>query len=191
MMRPETGRDNRAAPPRLPLPRANCRRKRQPPAPPRRFSAAGRIEGWRASCETIPAGSPARSAGGRRRTRMVAPDREAEPMKKIEAIIKPFKLDEVKDALHEIGLQGLTVVEAKGFGRQKGHTELYRGAEYVVDFLPKVKIELVVADDLVDRAIEAIQQAARTGRIGDGKIFVTDIHDVIRIRTGERGEDAV
>ena len=97
----------------------------------------------------------------------------------------------MKDALHEIGLQGLTVVEAKGFGRQKGHTELYRGAEYVVDFLPKVKIELVVADDLVDRAIEAIQQAARTGRIGDGKIFVTDIHDVIRIRTGERGEDAV
>ncbi|HYI84886.1 MAG TPA: P-II family nitrogen regulator [Acetobacteraceae bacterium] len=112
-------------------------------------------------------------------------------MKKIEAIIKPFKLDEVKDALHEIGLQGLTIVEAKGFGRQKGHTELYRGAEYVVDFLPKVKIELVVADDLVDRTIEAIQQAARTGRIGDGKIFVTDIHDVIRIRTGERGEDAV
>ena len=122
---------------------------------------------------------------------MVAPDREAEPMKKIEAIIKPFKLDEVKDALHEIGLQGLTVVEAKGFGRQKGHTELYRGAEYVVDFLPKVKIEVVCADDLVDRAIEAIQQAARTGRIGDGKIFVTDVHDVIRIRTGERGEDAV
>ena len=112
-------------------------------------------------------------------------------MKKGEAVIKPFKLDEVKDALHEIGLQGLTVVEAKGFGRQKGHTELYRGAEYVVDFLPKVKVELVVADDLVDRAIEAIQQAARTGRIGDGKIFVTDVHDVIRIRTGERGEDAV
>jgi nitrogen regulatory protein P-II 1 len=112
-------------------------------------------------------------------------------MKKIEAIIKPFKLDEVKDALHEIGLQGLTVVEAKGFGRQKGHTELYRGAEYVVDFLPKVKIELVCANDLVDRAIEAIQQAARTGRIGDGKIFITDISDVVRIRTGERGEDAV
>ncbi len=112
-------------------------------------------------------------------------------MKKIEAIIKPFKLDEVKDALHEIGLQGLTVVEAKGFGRQKGHPELYRGAEYVVDFLPKVKIEVVCADDLADRAIEAIQQAARTGRIGDGKIFVTDVHDVIRIRTGERGEDAV
>ena len=112
-------------------------------------------------------------------------------MKKIEAIIKPFKLDEVKEALQEVGLQGITVIEAKGFGRQKGHTELYRGAEYVVDFLPKVKIELVCADDLADRAIEAIQQAARTGRIGDGKIFVTDIHDVVRIRTGERGDDAV
>ena len=112
-------------------------------------------------------------------------------MKKIEAIIKPFKLDEVKDALHEIGLQGLTVVEAKGFGRQKGHTELYRGAEYVVDFLPKVKIELVCADDLVDRAIEAIQQAARTGRIGDGKIFVLPVEQAIRIRTGETGDDAV
>jgi nitrogen regulatory protein P-II 1 len=114
-----------------------------------------------------------------------------EPMKKIEAIIKPFKLDEVKDALHEIGLQGLTVVEAKGFGRQKGHTELYRGAEYVVDFLPKVKIEVVCGDDMLDRAVEAIQAAARTGRIGDGKIFVSDIQEVIRIRTGERGEDAV
>jgi nitrogen regulatory protein P-II 1 len=112
-------------------------------------------------------------------------------MKKIEAIIKPFKLDEVKDALHEIGLQGLTVIEAKGFGRQKGHTELYRGAEYVVDFLPKVKIEVVCADDMLDRAVEAIQTAARTGRIGDGKIFVSDIAEVIRIRTGERGEDAV
>ncbi len=114
-----------------------------------------------------------------------------EPMKKIEAIIKPFKLDEVKDALHEIGLQGLTVVEAKGFGRQKGHTELYRGAEYVVDFLPKVKIEVVCADDLAERAIEAITTAARTGRIGDGKIFVSDVQEVVRIRTGERGEDAV
>jgi nitrogen regulatory protein P-II 1 len=119
------------------------------------------------------------------------PERKAEPMKKIEAIIKPFKLDEVKDALHEIGLQGLTVVEAKGFGRQKGHTELYRGAEYVVDFLPKVKIEVVCSDDLVERAVEAISQAARTGRIGDGKIFISDIQEVIRIRTGERGEDAV
>ncbi|MCG8692418.1 MAG: P-II family nitrogen regulator [Minwuiales bacterium] len=112
-------------------------------------------------------------------------------MKKIEAIIKPFKLDEVKEALHEIGLQGITVTEAKGFGRQKGHTELYRGAEYVVDFLPKVKIEVVVDDTLVERALEAIQQAARTGRIGDGKIFVTAVEDVIRIRTGETGSDAV
>ncbi len=112
-------------------------------------------------------------------------------MKKIEAIIKPFKLDEVKDALHEVGLQGITVTEAKGFGRQKGHTELYRGAEYVVDFLPKVKIELVLDDGLVERAIEAIMQAARTGRIGDGKIFVTEVEEAIRIRTGERGTDAV
>ena len=112
-------------------------------------------------------------------------------MKKIEAIIKPFKLDEVKEALHDIGLQGITVVEAKGFGRQKGHTELYRGAEYVVDFLPKVKIELVLEDSLVERAIEAIMQVAATGRIGDGKIFVSTIDDVIRIRTGETGADAV
>jgi len=110
-------------------------------------------------------------------------------MKKIEAIIKPFKLDEVKESLHEIGLQGITVTEAKGFGRQKGHTELYRGAEYVVDFLPKVKIELVIEDNLVERAIEAIQQAAHTGRIGDGKIFVTPVEEAIRIRTGERGND--
>ena len=112
-------------------------------------------------------------------------------MKKIEAIIKPFKLDEVKEALQEIGVQGLSVIEVKGFGRQKGHTELYRGAEYVVDFLPKVKIELVLDDNLVDRAVDAIQDAARTGRIGDGKIFVTPIEDVIRIRTGERGPDAI
>ncbi len=112
-------------------------------------------------------------------------------MKKIEAIIKPFKLDEVKEALHDIGLQGITVVEAKGFGRQKGHTELYRGAEYVVDFLPKVKIELVLEDTLVERAIEAIVQAARTGRIGDGKIFVTNVEEAIRIRTGEKGADAI
>lgn len=112
-------------------------------------------------------------------------------MKKIEAIIKPFKLDEVKEALHEVGLQGITVTEAKGFGRQKGHTELYRGAEYVVDFLPKVKIEIVLEDDLVERALEAIQTAARTGRIGDGKIFVSTIEEVIRIRTGEKGADAV
>ncbi|MBM3509021.1 MAG: P-II family nitrogen regulator [Alphaproteobacteria bacterium] len=112
-------------------------------------------------------------------------------MKKIEAIVKPFKLDEVKEALHEIGLQGMTVTEAKGFGRQKGHTELYRGAEYVVDFLPKVKIEIIVDDNLVERAIECIQQAARTGRIGDGKIFVTTVEEVVRIRTGERGPDAI
>ena len=112
-------------------------------------------------------------------------------MKKIEAIIKPFKLDEVKDALHEVGLQGITVVEAKGFGRQKGHTELYRGAEYVVDFLPKVKIEVVCDDDVVERAVEAIVSAARTGRIGDGKIFVSNVEEVVRIRTGERGQDAI
>ncbi len=112
-------------------------------------------------------------------------------MKKIEAIIKPFKLDEVKEALQEIGLQGITVIEAKGFGRQKGHTELYRGAEYVVDFLPKVKIEVVLAADMLDKALEAIQDAAKTGRIGDGKIFVSNIENTIRIRTGETGEDAV
>ncbi|WP_158745547.1 P-II family nitrogen regulator [Acidisphaera sp. L21] len=112
-------------------------------------------------------------------------------MKKIEAVIKPFKLDEVKDALHEVGLQGITVVEAKGFGRQKGHTELYRGAEYVVDFLPKVKIEVVCEDDVVERAVEAIVVAARTGRIGDGKIFVSNIEEVVRIRTGERGNEAI
>jgi len=112
-------------------------------------------------------------------------------MKKIEAVIKPFKLDEVKEALHEVGLQGITVVEAKGFGRQKGHTELYRGAEYVVDFLPKAKLEVVCDDAMAERAIEAIMTAARTGRIGDGKIFVTTIEEVIRIRTGERGEDAI
>jgi len=113
------------------------------------------------------------------------------PMKKIEAIIKPFKLDEVKEALHEVGVKGLTVTEAKGFGRQKGHTELYRGAEYVVDFLPKVKIEVVLEDGQVERAVEAIQQAAYTGRIGDGKIFVSSIDEVIRIRTGERGDSAL
>lgn len=112
-------------------------------------------------------------------------------MKKIEAIIKPFKLDEVKESLHEIGLQGITVLEAKGFGRQKGHTELYRGAEYVVDFLPKVKIEIVVDDNLLERAVEVIQQAAQTGRIGDGKIFITPVDDAIRVRTGERGTDAI
>lgn len=112
-------------------------------------------------------------------------------MKKIEAIIKPFKLDEVKEALQEVGLQGITVTEAKGFGRQKGHTELYRGAEYVVDFLPKVKVEVVLNEDQLDKALEAIQKAAQTGRIGDGKIFVSSIDEAIRIRTGERGADAV
>jgi nitrogen regulatory protein P-II 1 len=112
-------------------------------------------------------------------------------MKKIEAIIKPFKLDEVKEALQDIGVQGLSVIEVKGFGRQKGHTELYRGAEYVVDFLPKVKIEVVLNDDQVDAAIEAIIAAARTDKIGDGKIFVTNIEQAIRIRTGETGTDAI
>jgi nitrogen regulatory protein P-II 1 len=117
--------------------------------------------------------------------------RDEPDMKKVEAIIKPFKLDEVKEALHEVGVQGITVTEAKGFGRQKGHTELYRGAEYVVDFLPKVKIEIVLMPEQVDAAVEAILKAARTGRIGDGKIFVLDIEEAIRIRTGERGADAI
>ena len=112
-------------------------------------------------------------------------------MKKIEAIIKPFKLDEVREALSEIGVTGLTVTEVKGFGRQKGHTELYRGAEYVVDFLPKVKLEIVIADEQVDRCIEAITNAARTGKIGDGKIFVSDVTKVIRIRTGEQDNEAI
>jgi nitrogen regulatory protein P-II 1 len=112
-------------------------------------------------------------------------------MKKIEAIIKPFKLDEVKEALQEVGLQGITVIEAKGFGRQKGHTELYRGAEYVVDFLPKVKLEIVLSDEMVDNAIEAIRKAAQTGRIGDGKIFVSTVEEAVRIRTGETGSDAI
>ncbi|HWW64754.1 MAG TPA: P-II family nitrogen regulator [Sphingomonadaceae bacterium] len=112
-------------------------------------------------------------------------------MKKIEAIIKPFKLDEVKEALHEVGVSGITVTEAKGFGRQKGHTELYRGAEYVVDFLPKVKLEVVVDDAIADRVVEAIQNAAQTGRIGDGKIFVIPVESALRIRTGETGSDAI
>ena len=112
-------------------------------------------------------------------------------MKKIEAIIKPFKLDEVKDALNAIGVQGITVAEVKGFGRQKGHTELYRGAEYVVDFLPKVKIEIIAADNLVSKIIETIETSAKTGRIGDGKIFILPVEEVIRIRTGERGEAAI
>ena len=112
-------------------------------------------------------------------------------MKKIEAIIKPFKLDEVKEALHEVGIQGITVFEAKGFGRQKGHTELYRGAEYVVDFLPKVKIEVVVEDNMAERVVEAVKTAAQTGRIGDGKIFISSIDEAIRIRTGETGGNAI
>ena len=112
-------------------------------------------------------------------------------MKKIEAVIKPFKLDEVKEALQDAGVQGMTVLEAKGYGRQKGHSELYRGAEYVIDFLPKIKIEVVVSDDMVASVVDAIQAAARTGKIGDGKIFVSDILDVIRIRTGETGAQAI
>jgi len=112
-------------------------------------------------------------------------------MKKIEAIIKPFKLDEVKEALREIGIQGITVIEVKGFGRQKGHTELYRGAEYVVDFLPKIKLDVVVSDEMVDRVVDAIVNTAATGRIGDGKIFIVPLEEAIRIRTGERGPDAV
>jgi nitrogen regulatory protein P-II 1 len=112
-------------------------------------------------------------------------------MKKIEAVIKPFKLDEVKDALNEIGIQGMTVTEVKGFGRQKGHTELYRGAEYVVDFIPKIKIEIVISDELATKVVDAIEKSAKTGKIGDGKIFIYSIEEVIRIRTGERGETAV
>ncbi|MDP1528435.1 MAG: P-II family nitrogen regulator [Rhodoferax sp.] len=112
-------------------------------------------------------------------------------MKKIEAVIKPFKLDEVKEALQDAGVQGMTVLEAKGYGRQKGHSELYRGAEYVIDFLPKIKIEVVVSDDMVNSVVDAIQAAARTGKIGDGKIFISDVIDVIRIRTGETGAQAV
>ncbi len=122
---------------------------------------------------------------------IVHPPLVGAPMKKIEAVIKPFKLDEVKEALQELGVQGMTVLEAKGYGRQKGHTELYRGAEYVVDFLPKIKIEVVVPDDQLSAAVEAITTAARTGRIGDGKIFVSDLTDVVRIRTGESGAAAI
>ena len=112
-------------------------------------------------------------------------------MKKVEAIIKPFKLDEVKEALNEIGIQGITISEVKGFGRQKGHTELYRGAEYVVDFIPKIKIEIIVADAILPQVVDSIEKSAKTGRIGDGKIFVTNVEEVIRIRTGETGEDAL
>jgi nitrogen regulatory protein P-II 1 len=135
----------------------------------------------------LPVG-PSSRAGGNAQTR---PGRSKRVMKKIEAIIKPFKLDEVKEALQEIGLQGITVIEAKGFGRQKGHTELYRGAEYVVDFLPKVKLEVVLGDEMLDKAVDAIQKAAKTGRIGDGKIFISTVEEAIRIRTGETGAAAI
>lgn len=141
-------------------------------------------------------GRPVHRAG-RRRGWPIAPPNGAETthseeaMKKIEAVIKPFKLDDVKEALQAAGLQGMTVLEARGFGRQKGHTELYRGAEYVVDFLPKIKIELIVADGQVESVIDALTKAARTGRIGDGKIFVSDIQEVVRIRTGETGNQAI
>jgi nitrogen regulatory protein P-II 1 len=118
-------------------------------------------------------------------------ERRVPALKKVEAIIKPFKLDEVKEALNEIGIQGITIGEVKGFGRQKGHTELYRGAEYVVDFIPKIKMEIIVSDEMVGKVVDAIEQAAKTGRIGDGKIFVTPVEEVVRIRTGERGEDAL
>ena len=134
---------------------------------------------WHVRCKAPPGGEG------------LSPGREQEHVKKVEAIIKPFKLDEVKEALHEIGVSGITVTEAKGFGRQKGHTELYRGAEYVVDFLPKVKLEVVVEDGLVTRVMEAIAGAAQTGRIGDGKIFVIPVEAALRIRTGERDEDAI
>jgi nitrogen regulatory protein P-II 1 len=133
----------------------------------------------------------ARSARNKPQRRRDPESAGRQPVKKIEAIIKPFKLDEVKEALQEVGLQGITVTEAKGFGRQKGHAELYRGAEYIVDFLPKVKIEIVISDELVERAIDAIRRAAQTGRIGDGKIFVSNIEEAIRIRTGESGLDAI
>ena len=135
--------------------------------------------------------SPRSQRGDARLMKLLSRPLQRNPMKKIEAIIKPFKLDEVKEALQEVGVQGITVVEVKGFGRQKGRTELYRGAEYVVDFLPKVKIEVVVTDDMLPRAIEAVKMAAQTGRIGDGKIFVSPIEQVIRIRTGETGADAI
>lgn len=137
---------------------------------------------WHAKCITGGGGSEPAETGEAERNFL---------MKKIEAIIKPFKLDEVKEALQEVGLQGITVTEAKGFGRQKGHTELYRGAEYVVDFLPKVKVEVVLADENVERVIDAIRNAAQTGRIGDGKIFVSNVEEVVRIRTGETGLDAI
>lgn len=160
----------------------------------RQMVAAEIIARWHGSCKANycqPIGwcAYALARTNKRRTPAVFPG--VDQMKKIEAIIKPFKLDEVKEALHEVGLQGITVVEAKGFGRQKGHTELYRGAEYVVDFLPKVKIEVICEDSVVERAVEAITNAARTGRIGDGKIFISTIEEAIRIRTGEKGDAAI
>ena len=125
-------------------------------------------------------------------TRLACPtEKGGYGVKKVEAIIKPFKLDEVKEALNEIGIQGITISEVKGFGRQKGHTELYRGAEYVVDFIPKIKLEIIVADGILPKVVEAVEKAAKTGRIGDGKIFVTPVEAVVRIRTGETGEDAL
>ena len=149
-----------------------------------------RIDAWHAACKPVLLPSAGDQPGSL--ADKEGPGRPGlQTMKKIEAVIKPFKLDEVKEALHEVGLQGITVLEAKGFGRQKGHTELYRGAEYVVDFLPKVKIEVICEDSVVERAVEAIMASARTGRIGDGKIFISSIEEVIRIRTGERGEDAI
>jgi nitrogen regulatory protein P-II 1 len=150
-----------------------------------------RIAAWHAACKPVALPFRPTSEPGSHTKEARATPGNWTRMKKIEAVIKPFKLDEVKEALHEVGLQGITVVEAKGFGRQKGHTELYRGAEYVVDFLPKVKIEVVCEDAVLERAVEAIVNSARTGRIGDGKIFVSSVEDVIRIRTGERGEDAI
>ncbi len=146
---------------------------------------------WHSACYS--SGKTAITGGSARLKRFFYAQRggAVENMKKIEAIIKPFKLDEVKEALQEIGLQGITVTEAKGFGRQKGHTELYRGAEYVVDFLPKVKLELVLGDTMVEKAIDAIIASAKTGRIGDGKIFVSNVEEAVRIRTGETGNDAI
>ena len=157
--------------------------------PPQRWPARC----WRRDEGALVGGGAARDGGSRGggagTTRRQAPD--GGHVKKIEAIIKPFKLDEVKEALHDVGVSGITVLEAKGFGRQKGHTELYRGAEYVIDFLPKVKIEVVVEDSMVANTVEAIANAARTGRIGDGKIWVVPVEDVARVRTGERGVEAI
>src|ERR671922_2306370 len=154
-----------------------------------RFVRVKSLAGLTISCAGLVGTDPANGIA----RRAVEPSSVGGPsgMKKIEAIIKPFKLDEVKEALQEVGLQGITVTEAKGFGRQKGHAELYRGAEYIVDFLPKVKIEIVIGDEMVEKAIEAIRRAAQTGRIGDGKIFVSNIEEAIRIRTGESGLDAI